>query len=651
MSLYLWEKLEEPYDGRLSRTVLREAWGEIPLAYSIINVVANNKETMCKIRYLLISTFLILLSCKENINNSAFKIEKVSDSDPFKNTIVKSEHYSINPSIENVIESNKGYLVILPSDGFLDKKGNVVTDSIDIELAIASDISDYILSNLMLADTQYYYDLYASFFINATKEGQQLSINPNNPIYIELPVDNKLSLFKCNRDNQGNMSQISELEAVDYLTCIPLDLLDFLPPGFEIAVEKGLPIKNYSYSTKELLDSLFYSFSTPVFPRERNVIYGQLCMISFINPIYKLLAQEDAEVITETVDSAVSICGINPASIKAIKSKKFNNTLIATREFETRLKSIYATCDNIVLEFYINNLNKNLWEIDQMVAEYLSPSHKQYKAFINFSSYKQTNVNISEKDALILSKYYAKKKRKIEGELQILKQEIQKKERLEQQIAIEKRKEYGKLLQARQKYRMNKFGFKLTEFGWYNGTTKTPISIVDTFSLNVSIDNGNEFERSYTYVINPKINSIFSLLSENKINFNKAFSYDPILLLWKKQAFDIIGVGYNGNDIGFKLANTTQDSVVNVNLILDSCNIKSFKQKLKKYTKGYTKENQIAVDLEYQAFFHKEKIKREQEIEEFLFQFALRQVVFPCCKQDWNQDELTARDLMELYEE
>ena len=26
---------EEPYDGRLSRTVPREVWGEIPLTYSI----------------------------------------------------------------------------------------------------------------------------------------------------------------------------------------------------------------------------------------------------------------------------------------------------------------------------------------------------------------------------------------------------------------------------------------------------------------------------------------------------------------------------------------------------------------------------------------------------------------------------------------
>ena len=36
-------KLEEPYDGRLSRTVLREARGEIPLAYSTLNVVPHIK--------------------------------------------------------------------------------------------------------------------------------------------------------------------------------------------------------------------------------------------------------------------------------------------------------------------------------------------------------------------------------------------------------------------------------------------------------------------------------------------------------------------------------------------------------------------------------------------------------------------------------
>jgi hypothetical protein len=43
MSFLVQRVLEEPYDGRLSRTVLREAWGEIPLVYSTTNVNANVK--------------------------------------------------------------------------------------------------------------------------------------------------------------------------------------------------------------------------------------------------------------------------------------------------------------------------------------------------------------------------------------------------------------------------------------------------------------------------------------------------------------------------------------------------------------------------------------------------------------------------------
>jgi hypothetical protein len=41
MSFLVQRVLEEPYDGRLSRTVLREAWGEIPLVYSTTNVMGN----------------------------------------------------------------------------------------------------------------------------------------------------------------------------------------------------------------------------------------------------------------------------------------------------------------------------------------------------------------------------------------------------------------------------------------------------------------------------------------------------------------------------------------------------------------------------------------------------------------------------------
>ena len=40
---------EEPYEGRLSRTVLWEAWGEIPLAYPMCAVRAYDKYANCKL--------------------------------------------------------------------------------------------------------------------------------------------------------------------------------------------------------------------------------------------------------------------------------------------------------------------------------------------------------------------------------------------------------------------------------------------------------------------------------------------------------------------------------------------------------------------------------------------------------------------------
>lgn len=600
------------------------------------------------IKYILIISFFSLFqNCKECNEDSLENIRKLSDKDPFKETMVESDFFIVDPNKDNVIESKSGHILIIPSKGLIDKRGKVVTDSVTIEYSEATNIADFILSNLFITDSQSYYDSYASVFINATKDGEQLEIDPDNPIYFELPANTGINLYNGQRNINGNMSWDTVISPINNLISIPVRLLDFLPPGFELAVNKGLPFKNYNISTTELLDSLFYSFSYKSEVEEE--YYGMLCMINILGSKSMRVAQDQPEE-TIDVDSTSSICGINPASIKAIKHKKYENTLISTREFESRLKSIYATCDNNVLELYIKNLNRNLWEIDQMVADYLGSSHDQYSSFIKFSSFRQTTITLSDKRAKILSNYYLKSKQEIENKITKLKKELLVEKRIERQTVEQKKKEYRDLLQARQKYRMNKFGFELTKFGWYNAASKTSIKQTKSFDLNISVNNGSDYERVYSYVINPKINSIFSLLSTNKIQFDEAFSYDPILLLWENQEFDIIGVGYNGKNMGFKITSTVQKQEVNVEIELDAYEIEEFKRALKKYTRGYAKENQIIVDLEYQAFFYKEKRRREKEEKEFLLMYSLRQLVFPCCTYEWNTDEMTLRDLMELWE-
>jgi hypothetical protein len=85
------------------------------------------------------------------------------------------------------------------------------------------------------------------------------------------------------------------------------------------------------------------------------------------------------------------------------------------------LKAIFATCDNTILELYVNNLNKNLWEIDEIAAEKLGSSSSEYQKFIEFASYKQTSVKLSDRKAELLAEHYKRNKDRIEKNLQNLK--------------------------------------------------------------------------------------------------------------------------------------------------------------------------------------------------------------------------------------
>jgi hypothetical protein len=66
-------------------------------------------------------------------------------------------------------------------------------------------------------------------------------------------------------------------------------------------------------------------------------------------------------------------------------------------------------------------------------------------------------------------------------------------------------------------------------------------------------------------------------------------------------------------------------------------NYRTFKKDLRKYTWGYKKENKILVDLEYQAFFHKEQKRKQAQIEESAFMDKLRPYVFPCCNLGFSE--------------
>jgi hypothetical protein len=111
-------------------------------------------------------------------------------------------------------------------------------------------------------------------------------------------------------------------------------------------VAKGMPHKDYNIVTKELVDSLYYSFSPYFKGKINDSLYGK-------SEAYKHRHEEEYH-------DNILVKGINPAIIKTIKDEQFQNTLLATREFEIRLQAIFNLCNNKAIEIYINNLDKNL---------------------------------------------------------------------------------------------------------------------------------------------------------------------------------------------------------------------------------------------------------------------------------------------------
>ena len=141
---------------------------------------------------------------------------------------------------------------------------------------------------------------------------------------------------------------------------VPVDIttLNFYPPGYEAKLaELGQDVTNKAFK-----DSLYYSMSflsrtdsirrverTEV-PREVGGAY-----------VY-------SDTLYERTFSGAGKSGLDPSKIKAIWTARFNSTNLATKEFEERLAYIFRTCDNALLDVYVNNLDKDLYWCDSVAT-------------------------------------------------------------------------------------------------------------------------------------------------------------------------------------------------------------------------------------------------------------------------------------------
>ena len=582
-------------------------------------------------------SFIFLFSCNNGNNdnkndqtisvNAKNLLEKIKyqPGDPFIETFKKSEFFKVSGLENHILETKEGTILSIPKGAFRDKNGNIVEKEVQIEITDIQSVEDQILSNITSQQGANVLKSGGSIYLNATHNGEQLAINEDSPIYIETTIKDPESdylIFEGIRNEKGEMQWINPTPPKKHLIPVDLDELDFLPDGFQVAVENGMPFKNHKKADKKLVDSLYYSLKPRIESLNRNGSYA-----------ISKSPDERQEYDNEPYDIAMLPCkGIDPAAIKVIKTKKFSNTFIATRDFEKRLKEIRNSKRPELLDIYINNLNLNLSTCDSMVFAKLPKGSASAMRFQDFARENLGNVKNLPSSVSKLGEYYSKELKKTKERLEKLRNDYETSLDKKDEKALKIQYEYSQLLTNRLVYRLEKFGYEVKRLGWSN--IAEVLAPLDKFTLDIVIENGSTYDYVNVYTLDKNIQSIFALTSQNKTLFNRGYQDDQFLLYKKLQSATAIVVAYKDGVPYYATEAFSVTPVIKITLSPKQVSMGDLKEILRGLDRGHKSYNKIQIDLEYQALFYKERVRKEKLMKEREFINTLVRIAFDCIEQE-----------------
>lgn len=265
---------------------------------------------------------------------------------------------------------------------------------------------------------------------------------------------------------------------------------------------------------------------------------------------------------------------INPARISAIWNPKFQNTLIATKEFEERLQVIFKTGDPDLLDLYVNNLDKKMYEIDSMAWH--NGGGYEFEEFYNRHD---GGIAIKENHMKKLQEYFNKKREATESAAQktyndriaketkadkthsdVISQQSENdskrnSENFQKEFDVNLTEAYKQLGLEKPKPLANAYyAFAIPATGWNNvdkyvlesTVNRTTLDYTDPYSgkkavikyeaLSITVDNESNYEQVKVYLIPDSLNS-FMRVSKNGAAYeeklNQLFKYTIVVVAQK----------------------------------------------------------------------------------------------------------------------
>lgn len=339
---------------------------------------------------------------------------------------------------------------------------------------------------------------------------------------------------------------------------------------------------------------------------------------------------------------------ITPSKVLAFWKDKFNNTILATHEFEKRMRTIHETCNESLLDLYVNNIDQPLYYVDSLAMR------RGYSQFERFYAERVGKIDLENPHLKELKKFYERGIKTLQDELKSKreKQRVEEKKwdqkvsdsRNNEQLRSSNRKAsaLGEEASLNHEHVRKQLGFtqniKLTSnvvivnidrevYAATRARKTTNVSFngkkstirYNDFKLNVA--EHDKYERLYVYLLPDKLNSYQRIgHDEGKVDYplNDRISYDVVILGVNEK-------GYFNHEI--RKTNEGDYGLIKLKSIKED----AFDNRIRELNK-YRNANPMKLDdeLEWLRLEKKNyKVQRLRE-EKRLFLERIRKVVFPC---------------------
>ena len=350
---------------------------------------------------------------------------------------------------------------------------------------------------------------------------------------------------------------------------------------------------------------------------------------------------------------------IPPAKVLAFWNPKFNNTILATRDFEKRMRAVHGTCKEEVLKQYTGSLNSPLYEVDERVA---AMGYPEFKAF---AAERVGKVELNNAHGKKLNEFYENASAELKAAIKkdrdfLRKQEQAWDQSVERQRSEEMDRRTGRNVQSyKEEYDLN-YENASKQLGYRHTKQLTGPSVGFTITSNVAAWNLDKFVAdvtagrttgTFTDAVTGRKATItyndFSASVKSPEKYGRLFLYlfphelnsfqriDPVkgnfsYRLNNAVLYDLAIVGIS--EEGFYLHTTTGLRKGALGVVdLDKLSEREFTKAIERLNKGrISKPAKISEELSWlskeKADYTVQRLRKEQAA----FRRELRKVIFPC---------------------